>query len=37
VYRVMRGVARNVHGIARRMNRESAELTNYIYRSHGRY
>lgn len=37
VYRVMRGVTRNVHGIARRMNRESAELTNYIYRSHGRY
>ena len=37
VYRVMRGVARNMHGIVRRMNTESAELSNYIYRTHGRY
>jgi CRP-like cAMP-binding protein len=37
VYRVMRGVVRNVHGIVRRVNSESAELSNYIYRSHGRY
>ncbi len=37
VYRVMRGVVRNVHGIVRRVNSESAELSNYIYRSRGRY
>lgn len=37
VYRVMRGVVRNVHGIVRRVNSESAELSNYIYRMHGRY
>jgi CRP/FNR family transcriptional regulator, cyclic AMP receptor protein len=37
VYRVMRGVVRNVHGIVRRMNSQSAELSNYIYRTHGRY
>jgi len=37
VYRVMRGLARNMHGIVRRMNTESAELSNYIYRTHGRY
>jgi CRP-like cAMP-binding protein len=37
VYRVMRGVVRNVHGIVRRINSESAELSNYIYRIHGRY
>ena len=37
VYRVMRGLARNMHGIVRRMNTESVELSNYIYRTHGRY
>ncbi len=37
VYRVMRGVVRNVHGIVRRVNTQSAELSNYIYRTHGRY
>lgn len=37
VYRVMRGVVRNVHGIVRRVNRQSAELSNYIYRTRGRY
>ena len=37
VYKVMRGVVRNVHGIVRRVNSQSAELSNYIYRSHGRY
>lgn len=37
VYRVMRGVVRNVHGIVRRVNIQSAELSNYIYRAHGRY
>jgi CRP/FNR family cyclic AMP-dependent transcriptional regulator len=37
VYRVMRGVARNLHGIVRRENSQSAELKNYIYRANGRY
>lgn len=37
VYRVMRGVIRNMHGIVRRVNSESAELANYIYKSGGRY
>ncbi len=37
VYKVMRGVVRNVHGIVRRVNTQSAELTNYIYRTQGRY
>lgn len=37
VYKVMRGVVRDVHGIVRRMNTQSAELSNYIYRIHGRY
>jgi CRP/FNR family transcriptional regulator, cyclic AMP receptor protein len=37
VYRVMRGVIRNMHGIVRRVNIESAEMANYIYKSGGRY
>lgn len=37
VYKVMRGVVRNVHGIVRRVNSQSAELSKYIYRTHGRY
>ncbi|OFZ69320.1 MAG: Crp/Fnr family transcriptional regulator [Betaproteobacteria bacterium RBG_16_56_24] len=37
VYKVMRGVVRNVHGIVRRVNSQSAELSNYIYRTRGRY
>ena len=37
VYKVMRGVVRNVHGIVRRINVQSNELSNYIYRTHGRY
>lgn len=37
VYKVMRGVVRNVHGIVRRMNVQSTELSNYIFRTHGRY
>jgi len=26
-----------VHGIVRRVNSQSAELSNYIYKTHGRY
>jgi cAMP-binding proteins - catabolite gene activator and regulatory subunit of cAMP-dependent protein kinases len=37
VYKVMRGVVRNVHGIVRRVNSQSAELSKYIYRTNGRY
>ncbi len=37
VYRFMRGVVRNTHGIARRENSQSAELRNYIFRNNGRY
>jgi len=37
VYKVMRGIVRNVHGIVRRVNSETAELSNYIYRARGRY
>lgn len=37
VYKVMRGVVRNVHGIVRRINVQSNELSNYIYRTQGRY
>ncbi len=37
VYYVMRGLVRNVHGIARRMNMQSVEMTNYVYKQGGRY
>lgn len=31
VYKVMRGVVRELHGIARRMNAQSVEMGNYIH------
>ena len=37
VYKVMRAVARSSHRIIHRMNYESIELTNYIFKQHGRY
>ena len=37
IYRVMRGVARNMHSIVRRANSQSTELRNYIYCANGRY
>jgi CRP-like cAMP-binding protein len=37
VYYVMRGVVRYVHGIVRRMNLQSVEMSNYIYKQGGRY
>ncbi len=37
MYRVMRGVVRNVHGIVRRMNMQAVEMSNYIFSSKGRY
>ena len=37
VYYVMRGIVRYVHGIVRRMNMQSVEMSNYIHRTGGRY
>ena len=37
VYKVMRAVARSAHRIMHRMNTEVIELSNYIFKQHGRY
>ena len=37
VYRVMRSVIRGVHQIQRRLSMQQAELSNYIFKQHGRY
>ncbi len=37
VYYIMRGLVRHVHGIVRRMNMQSVEMSNYIHRAGGRY
>ena len=37
VYYVMRGIVRHTHGIVRRMNTESVEMSNYIYKTQGRF
>lgn len=37
VYYVMRGIVRYTHGIVRRMNMQSVEMSNYIYRTGGRF
>ncbi len=37
VYQVMRAIIRTVHQIQRRISMYSIELTNYIYKQHGRY
>lgn len=37
VYYVMRAIVRHVHGIVRRMNMQSVEMSNYIHRTGGRY
>ncbi|MDO8311517.1 MAG: cyclic nucleotide-binding domain-containing protein [Sideroxyarcus sp.] len=37
VYYVMRGIVRHVHGIVRRMNAQSVEMTNYLYKTGGRF
>lgn len=37
VYRVMRAIVRTVHEIQRRLSMQSSELTNYIYKRHGKY
>lgn len=37
VYRVMRSIFRTTHEIQRRLSMQSVELTNYIYKQHGKY
>jgi CRP-like cAMP-binding protein len=37
VYRVMRGILRTTHAIQRRLSVQQYELSNYIYKQHGRY
>jgi CRP/FNR family transcriptional regulator, cyclic AMP receptor protein len=37
VYRVMRAIFHVVHGILHRMALQASELTNYIYKQHGKY
>jgi CRP-like cAMP-binding protein len=37
VYKVMRAIARSSHRIVHRMNHEFVELSNYIFKQHGRY
>ena len=37
VYKVMRAVARSAHRIMHQMNDEFIELSNYIFKQHGRY
>lgn len=37
VYHVMRTIIRTVHGILRKMNVQYVEMTNYIFKQHGRY
>jgi len=37
VYKVMRAVTRSAHAIVHRMNHEFVELSNYIFKQHGRY
>jgi CRP-like cAMP-binding protein len=37
VYKVMRAIIRVVHQAQRRLALQQAELTNYIYKQHGRY
>jgi CRP-like cAMP-binding protein len=37
VYRVMRAIVRVAHQIQRRLAMQQAELSNYIYKQHGRY
>ena len=37
VYKVMRAVVRSAHRIVHQMNYEFVELSNYIFKQHGRY
>jgi CRP-like cAMP-binding protein len=37
VYRVMRAIVRVAHQVQRRLSMQQSELSNYIYKQHGRY
>ena len=37
VYHVMRGIIRVVHVTQRRLSDQAVELSNYVYKQHGRY
>ena len=37
VYKIMRAVTRSAHQIVQRMNHEFIEISNYIFKQHGRY
>jgi len=37
VYKVMRAVARSAHRIVHQMNQDFIEMSNYIFKQHGRY
>ena len=37
VYHVMRAIIRTVHDTQRRLSHQAVELSNYIYKQHGRY
>jgi CRP/FNR family cyclic AMP-dependent transcriptional regulator len=37
VYHVMRAIIRTVHSTQRRLSHQAVELSNYIYKQHGRY
>jgi len=37
VYRVMRAILRDTHALQRTMSMQAIELTNYIFKQHGRY
>jgi CRP/FNR family transcriptional regulator, cyclic AMP receptor protein len=37
VYHVMRAIIRFVHQVQRRLSMQQVELSNYIYKQHGRY
>ena len=37
VYKVMRAIARSAHRIVHRMNHQFVELSNYVFKQHGRY
>ena len=37
VYKVMRAIVRSAHRVLSRMNFEFVELSNYIFKQHGRY
>ena len=37
VYHVMRAIIRTVHQIQRRLAMQAVELSNYVYKQHGRY